>query len=348
MKTIMSIKFCCTLFGLLLSSLSYAGLAIGFQQWQLNDPSGSRHLTVAVWYPTDNQQPLHKVADNPAFFGVEVISNAIAQAGSHPLVLLSHGYGGNWGNQSWLAAALVGQGYIVAAPNHPGTSSRDLDSAASAQLWQRPRDISRALDAVLAHRPWLGLIDERHIAVIGHSLGGWTAMELAGARTEPARLESDCQQQAALASCKVYARMQAGQAATDRQALAQNWRDPRIKAAVSLDLGLSRGFSPESLAAVSIPVLVISAGSPNPELPTALESHQLAWQLPVAHTRYVEIADATHFSMLQRCKPGAAALLTANNPDDANICTDGGSRERVAIHQQLSRLISDFLQQVWN
>jgi len=343
-----SIKYFSTLLGLQLCGMSFADPAIGFQQWQLNDPSGNRNLSVAVWYPANNQQPSRKVADNPIFLGVEVIPDATMQPGSHPLALLSHGYGGNWGNQSWLAAALVGQGYIVAAPNHPGTTSRDLHSGASAQLWHRPRDISRVLDAVLAHHQWQGLIDKRHIAAIGHSLGGWTVMELAGAITEPARLENDCQQQTTLASCKVYALMQAGQTVADRQALAQNWRDPRIKAAVSLDLGLSRGFSPESLAAISIPVLVIAAGSPNPELPAALESRQLASQLPVVHTRYVEIADAAHFSMLQRCKPGAATLLAEKDTNDSIICSDGGGRERAAIHQQLSGLVNDFLQLLWH
>ncbi len=31
--------------------------------------------------------------------------------------------------EAWLAIALVKQGYVVAAPNHPGTTSRDMDKA---------------------------------------------------------------------------------------------------------------------------------------------------------------------------------------------------------------------------
>ena len=37
-------------------------------------------------------------------------------------------------------------------------------------------------------------------------------------------------------------------------------RDPRIRAFVSLDLGMAQGFTRESLAEVSIPALLIGAG----------------------------------------------------------------------------------------
>jgi len=84
------------------------------------------------------------IADNAVFVGALAVQNAPVVAGEPPLVVLSHGYDGNWRNQVWLASALARLGYIVAAVNHPGTTSKDRSPAAAAQLWQRPRDVSQA------------------------------------------------------------------------------------------------------------------------------------------------------------------------------------------------------------
>ena len=35
------------------------------------------------------------------------VADAPPASGEHPLVVISHGNGGNWGNQVWLASALA-------------------------------------------------------------------------------------------------------------------------------------------------------------------------------------------------------------------------------------------------
>lgn len=120
--------------------------------------------------------------------------------------------------------------------------------------------------------------------------------------------------------------------------------DKRVTAVVSLDLGLSRGMTDESLAALPVPTLVISAGVLSEELPAQLESADLAKRLPQASTRYVEINDASHFSFMSVCKPGAVALLEEAVPGDGVICGDGeGARPREVIQQQVTSLIAEFL-----
>jgi len=126
-------------------------------------------------------------------------------------------------------------------------------------------------------------------------------------------------------------------------------RDQRVTAVVSLDLGLSRGMTDESLAALPVPVLVIAAGAPSVELPAQLESANLATRLPQASSRYVEIGDASHFSFLPICKPGAVALLEEDIPGDGIICGDGdNARPREVIQQQVTSLITEFLTQSAN
>ncbi len=122
--------------------------------------------------------------------------------------------------------------------------------------------------------------------------------------------------------------------------------DKRVTAIVSLDLGLSRGLTDESLATLPVPTLVIAAGALSEDLPAQLESADLARRLPSATSRYVEIADASHFSFLSLCKPGAIALLEEDAPGDGMICRDGdNARPRAMIQLQVASLINEFLMQ---
>ncbi|MBI6563203.1 alpha/beta fold hydrolase [Pseudomonas synxantha] len=317
---------------------------IGFQTTTLPDTLNNRPLEMAVWYPATTNANPKLIADNVVFIGVLAVPDAAPTPGKHPLVVLSHGYGGNWGKQAWLASALAQQGYIVAAINHPGTTSQDRSAQAAAQLWQRPKDLSRAIDALLAQPASFGAVDSGRIAVVGHSLGGWTVMETAGARFDPALFARDCSAHPTLVACTAYREMNPEGTPNGKEQLAADLSDKRVSAVVSLDLGLSRGFTDASLAVLPVRALVIGAGAPSADLPAQMESADMAKRLPKASTQYVEISDANHFSFMSQCKPGAAAVLDADVPGDSIICQDGpGARPRPIIQQQVITLISQFL-----
>ena len=335
---------------LLLVCLSTSVLAdenlVGFRASTLADAHTDRPLEMVVWYPSPTTSPPQLISDNPVFFGALAVQDAPPATGEHPLVVLSHGVWGNWGNQVWLASALAHKGYIVAAVNHPGTTSKDRSPEAAAQLWLRPADLSRAIDAVTAQPEKFGVVAQRRIAVVGHSLGGWTALEIAGARFDPDLFTQDCGAHPTLAPCAVYQKINPASSPASKTRLAADLSDKRVSAIVSLDLGLSRGITDESLAALPVPTLVIAAGVPSEDLPAELESADLAKRLPQASTRYVEISDATHFSFMSICKPGAVALIEESSPGDGMICRDGdGARPRDVIQQQTITLITEFLAQ---
>ncbi|OPA87377.1 dienelactone hydrolase [Pseudomonas fluorescens] len=318
--------------------------AIGFQTVTLPDPHNQRALQMAVWYPAVTTATPELIADNAVFIGALAVPGAAPAGGEHPLVVLSHGYGGNWGNQVWLASALARRGYIVAAVNHPGTTSKDRSPAAAAQLWQRPRDLSRAIDAVLARPQPFGAVAKGRIAAVGHSIGGWTVMEIAGARFDPDLFARDCGVHPKLGGCIGYKQMNPAATPAGKAQLAADLSDPRVTAVVSLDLGLSRGFTDASLAALSVPVLVIAGGVPTEDMAPELESADMVRRMPKATTRYVEIGDATHFSFMAICKPGGMALIEEDSPGDGMICRDGeGARARSIIQQQVVQLMTEFL-----
>jgi len=318
---------------------------VGFHSSTLPDPQNDRALEMVVWYPSATTAATQLIGDDAVFVGASAVRDAPPAAGKHPLLVLSHGYRGNWSNQIWLASALAQRGYVVAAINHPGSTTHDRSPQAAAQLWQRPVDVSRAIDGVTTQPEKFGLVASDRIAVVGHSLGGWTALEIAGARFDPDRFAHDCKAHPQLASCAVYGKMNPASTSESQAALAADWRDKRVTAVVTLDLGLSRGMTDESLAAMPVPTLVIAAGVPSRDLPAELESANLAKRLPAASSRYVEISDASHFTFLSVCKPGAEAMLEEDVPGDGIICRDGDSaRSRGVIQQQVTSLIDEFLQ----
>lgn len=331
------------LLSLVLSCMVSAPLfaATGSRQITIDAP-GFRPLQVAIWYPVNKAGIVETLGENPAFTGIPVQRDAEPEAGEHPLVLLSHGYGGNWRNLNWLAADLVAKGFIVAAPDHPGTTTKNMDPIAARQLWLRPRDLTQVMDILIARPSLAGKIDTSRIAAVGHSLGGWTVMALAGARFDAEKFTADCRQHPGLADCKLTTILGINYPGVTEK-LRGNLGDTRLKAVVSLDLGMARGFSDSSLAKLKIPVLVLGAQFDLAGLPAAMESTYLAKRLPSSSRNAIIIAGSTHFSFMQLCKPGAAALINAQAPGEGIICRDGDARGRDVIHRDIAQRVMVFL-----
>jgi len=126
-----------------------------------------------------------------------------APSRGYPLILFSHGYTGCNTQSAFLMRALAQAGYLVLAPNHkdatcgsardtwyPGKmlAERPQEPFRDAQQWSdatyrdRREDIEGVLDAVLHEHPFQGVpIDSSRVGISGHSLGGYTALGLAGA-----------------------------------------------------------------------------------------------------------------------------------------------------------------------
>jgi predicted dienelactone hydrolase len=174
-------------------------------------------------------------------------------------------------------------------------------------------------------------------------------LEIAGARFDPDLFTKECNAHPKLGGCIGYHEMNPAGTAEGKAQLAADLSDKRVTAIVSLDLGLARGFTDASLAALPVPALVIAGGVPTEDMDPNLESAALVKRLPKASTQYVEIGDATHFTFMSICKPGGMELIEESSPGDGMICRDGeGARPRAEIQQQVVGLITAFLQQSFN
>ena len=128
---------------------------------------------VMAWYPSEVDHPL-------------------------PLVLFSHGFGGVNVQSYSLMRSLAGAGYLVLAPNHSDSSSMlggEGKSSFQASFghpdrWTAETHKDRFLDLLAVYRAIPGearlasLYQGGPVILAGHSLGGYTALGMAGARPE--------------------------------------------------------------------------------------------------------------------------------------------------------------------
>ncbi|WP_455273469.1 alpha/beta hydrolase family protein [Rhizobium herbae] len=324
---------------------------VGMREITVAAPERGRDLAVTVWYPAEAGGEPVLVGDNKVFKGAPAFMNAPIVKGAFPLVVMSHGSGGRVQGMTWLATELAKAGFVVAGPNHPGTTSGDSTPADTPKLWERTQDLSAVINALTTDPSWSRAIDAGRIGVIGFSLGGAAAMEIVGARANLDAYARYCDTYKKW-DCAWYA---GGQAyvndeavkvdkvdlrTVDKTRFEQSNLDRRIQSAVLVDPGLAQAFEPESLQKIAIPMSFINLGS-NGTIPTAVIADRLAALSP--HGSYATVADAVHFSFLPECKQGGAELLKALGEVDP-ICSDGGSRSRADIHAEVTRLVQDALQ----
>lgn len=119
-------------------------------------------------------------------------------AGPFPIVVVSHGAGGNWDANYAQAHHLASHGYLVMAVEHVGSNTQVLKRSwrflanlkamtrDPAEVLSRPRDITFALDQAQAwhrtHERLRGRFDLERIGMLGHSYGAYTTLVSCGMR----------------------------------------------------------------------------------------------------------------------------------------------------------------------
>ncbi len=314
---------------------------VGYDRLDVRAAHRAAPVAGSVWYPAGSRTYRGLIGDNPVFLGVPALVGAAVADGAFPLALLSHGSGGNMDNLGWLSSALAAEGVMVLAVNHPGSTSGDSSPRRSVDLAARAADLSAALDALLADPAFGPRVDRRRIKALGFSLGGATALSLGGVRFDPAAYPAYCARLGAAAvDCAFFAR---GGVAPD--AMPATWRssmaDARVGAVVAIDPGFTWVATPESVAAVATPVLLISLGAEHlwPAVDVSASGSGLAAALPDA--RHAAIAPAHHFSFLGLCKPEGAAILREEQDDP--VCDEPQGGDRAAVHRAVVREIVAFL-----
>lgn len=284
--------------GLLLCTQVIAAQS-GWRQFTVpGNPPENPPITVALYYPTQTQA--RAIAMGP--FTLRVAIQAPPEDKVKGLIVLSHGVGGTELGHTSLAEGLAQQGYLVASLRHPGDNWLDrslLQASAARYFSERPRHVSRVIDALLLEPEWGRRIsrDARgpYVGAIGHSAGGYTVLALAGARPELARIASHCERNRA--DDPIFCSMgRTGQPDAVPGATAQLplLVDPRVRAVVALaPVGVV--FSAESLSGVKVPTVIYGAQQDRFLVPR-FHSDWVASKIP--GVEYHRVPNAWHFAFM--------------------------------------------------
>lgn len=304
---------------------------------------------VALYYPTE--APARAITMGP--FTVHVAPGAPPVAAFKGLIVVSHGTGGTELGHASLAEALARHGYLVAALRHPGDNFQDrslLQQGSGRYFSERPRQVSRVIDALLQDATWGDRIakDARGplIGAVGHSAGGYTVLALAGGQPDLSRLGVHCREhetedpifcQVGPSRGPAAGNAASGEVAAGHRAAATAPAaliDPRVRAVVALS-PVGAVFDASSLAAVRVPARIYVAEGDRFLVPR-FHGDWIARHLPGADLR--RVAHAGHFAFMD---VPSIAIQT----EDGDIRADPPGFDRSAFLARLQRELPAFFDQ---
>lgn len=192
-----------------------------------------------------------------------------------PLVMISHGFGADRRFFAYLAQHLASHGLTVVSVEHPGSNVASLMSLPkesenatkppnrilpATEFLDRPRDISFVLDRMekLNYYSYSlrGRMNTDQVNLIGHSLGGYTALALAGAELDLRPLTRFCQQ---LRPVNFSPADWLQCAALDLPVNRADLQDDRISQVVVMNPLTGLLFGKQGLSQVSVPTLMFAS-----------------------------------------------------------------------------------------
>lgn len=274
---------------------------VGSKQLVIKDEIKNISFPVLVQYPTTK-------ASLPVSFGpyiMDVSTDADILGSRFPLIIISHGNGGSHLLYRTISTHLVKNGYIVAMPEHYGNNRNNntLENTTE-NLENRPRHLSLTIDVLLSDNGFKEHIIKSRIGIIGHSMGGYTALALAG-----------------------------GVPRTKEGTVVKVVPDLRIKAMVLLAPGT--GWFMNSLEKVTIPILMFTAQH-DPITPKWNGEIILNYVPDKSKVLCIEVENAGHYSFLS---PFPEEMKSPNFfPSKDPV---GFDREK--FHRQLQTDVLEFL-----
>jgi predicted dienelactone hydrolase len=252
----------------------------------LNDRQRNRTLPVDLYWST----PSGTSAASPA-----------------PMVVISPGFEASKKFLTYLAQHLASHGFNVAAIEHPSVlqdgqrSINDLSQLLPPQeLIDRPKDVQFILDELSkrgadAKAPF----NTQKVIVIGHSLGGYGALALAGGEVNLGELRQFCQKNAVLQRSPADWLQCAG---TKLSGNSLNLRDRRVIGAIALNPAVGQIFGKSGLAKVQTPTVMLTS-TDDALTPTVSQQLQPFNQLPrpkylltAIGATHLSVSDGTRFS----------------------------------------------------
>lgn len=227
-----------------------------------------------------------------------------------PLIVIAPGFEANRKFLTYLARHLASHGFTVAAIEHPFVTRGGALPALNpdrlvpgTEFIDRPKDVSFLLDrfAELNQQPGelQGKLNTQKVSMIGHSLGGYEALALAGAELRIDELRDFCRTSGLLERVPAdWLQCAAAELPQNRISV----RDPRIVQAIALNPAIGQIFGKEGLKSVATPTMILTS-TDDRLAPAFTQQLQPFLQLPTPKylltaigTTHLSVSDPGNFS----------------------------------------------------
>jgi predicted dienelactone hydrolase len=279
---------------------------LGIEKINISDKLEKDSFLSYVIYPATDPLATNKSCTKFGVFSINAMQDAKISKGKFPIAIISHGSGGNPLTYLSTAEFLAKKGFVVVLVEHYKNNRNNNELEGKTKNFEtRPRHISLAIDKVLLDSKFSNYVFES-VILIGHSMGGYTAMALAG-----------------------------GIAYTKERKKITTKKDKRIKAIVLLAPATGFFKSENSLQYIDIPVLFFSGEKDN--ITTTKEHKDLLENQFFDHKNifFEVVKNAGHFSFLPTFPK--AMISPKFLPS-----TDPKGFDRCEFHQKLNNEIIDF------
>ena len=277
---------------------------------------------------------------------VDIYSSRVSQS-QQPLVVISHGFGANRRYLGYLARHLASYGVSVAAIEHPGSNMTAINQATNAadlkkllsptEFIDRPKDISFLLDELtkLNTQPGKlqGKLNTQQVSVIGHSLGGYTALAIVGGELNIQQLRQFCNNSLNIASAPAdWLKCSAASLPQKKLQL----QDSRVKSAIAFNPMVGKLFGSRGLSKINRPVLMLTGTS---DALTPALTHQIQPFNQLGGQKYLLTAiGGTHLSISEGGFPvnSATAIIRERRGVEARRLRELVKGVSVAFVKQLA------------
>jgi len=316
------------------AALPTTSYPVGMTQIEYSDPTqGDRPLNYMLIYPAapDIAATPFKVFLSTKlrlYKDAPIVSDGL----KHPLVVFSHGAGGNGSGYAWFGQYLASHGYLVAMVYHYRANTFDSSALyVRNRLWQRPRAVSLDTTPLLSDKTWGPHIDPNQIGAAGHSQGGFTALWLGGAKVNPDLFVA---YQRGWKNNQVVPSYLREQMQLDAEP-AVNVRDDRVKAAFAMAPGDIQGFGMDEagLRQMTVPAYII-VGAADTATPPKENAEFAAKYIPHAKLDVLP-GQVSHEIFDNECDQ----VGRDNYPD---ACIDAPGVDRAKLHEYIGNAALKF------
>ena len=312
-----------------------APFAAGVTSLSLTDPGRGRVYPAELFYPapagTTESLELYKVVFPVRAARDAPLSRSPHPNGKFPLVLVSHGSGGTRHDLAWMATRLAREGYLAIAIEHVGNSFGTFEPFWTLRVWERPRDQSAALDAMLAHPRFGPVVDTDRIGAIGHSLGGYTVMGLAGARYDIDIARASCKPEDRSNICDLVPKVDYSR--IDYSDSRESVKDARVRAVVAYAPAVGGAIDERGAQDVDIPALIFVGDADKIAEP---RFHAERWSA-FTGAPLVVVEGGDHYVFITPCNVLGDVAVTVD------ACHDSGGVDRVRAQRWVAARTQAFL-----